>query len=490
MDAEYLTKNRHFWAILIALTALAVRVAGIWHGYPYIFNVDEPTIVRSTLGLMQSGKIEHFDWPHLNYYINYVFYFLFIKFRGLIQIIGLKDSLSKGLPFIWNDPFIFYLISRLINAILGALTAIPVYLTAKRMISKEAGILAGFAFALLPFHVGISHMALPDIAMVFFIAWFMYYANEFSTNGYKLNDIVFAAISIGFAAGCKYNALLLSPLIVLLPAVNEIRRPIFQSTIQFLQKFIRQFIVFGLVSLAAFIVSTPEFITEWDLFWSEEYGKGFLWQLKVNSEPLTLKEYSPFLLSRLWLITKDLGYTIPLFFVVSSVIAYKNKKMDVLMLVLVSISIVLFTSRYGRSGSHYFLTAYVPIVIAAVYFIRASAKNNRVIYGIFLLPLAVLSIINIYRYIIPMTTRVAIDKFNDAKLSGAKTYYKGSDLSEINSINNLGMSRFKDDYSALNEGDIILSEGMMPDNDKIIVIETIGNRYRRGPTIYVYRATQ
>jgi len=85
-----------------------IKIGASMHGYPYILNVDEPAVVRSSLGLRFDFWINHFDWPHLNYYLNYVFYFVFIKFRGALQQLGARAYLEPYAPIIWNDPFVFY----------------------------------------------------------------------------------------------------------------------------------------------------------------------------------------------------------------------------------------------------------------------------------------------------------------------------------------------------------------------------------------------
>ncbi len=57
--------------VLIILLAFFVRVIGIWHSFPDIVHPDEPTIVRSALGVRFFPNPKHFDWPHLYIYANY-----------------------------------------------------------------------------------------------------------------------------------------------------------------------------------------------------------------------------------------------------------------------------------------------------------------------------------------------------------------------------------------------------------------------------------
>ena len=131
--------------LLIILLGLILRLTGIQHGFPFIFHPDEPTIIRSALGIRFDPNPKHFDWPHLYIYINYFLYMLFAKFRSLLEAANLKNTLSSVFPLIWNDDLIFYYLTRCLSAILGALTAIPLYLTSKNLFGKKAGILTALA---------------------------------------------------------------------------------------------------------------------------------------------------------------------------------------------------------------------------------------------------------------------------------------------------------------------------------------------------------
>ena len=127
--------------ILLGIVILAVllRVIGITHSFPFIFHPDEPTVVRSALGIRFDPNPGHFDWPHLFIYQNYFLFMIFSKVRDIIAAIGLKSSLSSAFPIIWDDYLVFYLLSRIFAALLGAFTIIPVFYAAKNLFGKKAG---------------------------------------------------------------------------------------------------------------------------------------------------------------------------------------------------------------------------------------------------------------------------------------------------------------------------------------------------------------
>ena len=160
--------------ILIVIVGLLLRAIGTNYGFPFIFHPDEPTVVRSALGIRFSLNPGHFDWPHLYIYLNYFLFMIFAKFRDLLPYLGLK---SYFLGF-WDDRTIFYLLSRLFSAVLGALTIIPIYLTSRRFYGKEIGLLSALLFSVVPFHVMHSHYALIDVPMVFWVSWALYFSSS------------------------------------------------------------------------------------------------------------------------------------------------------------------------------------------------------------------------------------------------------------------------------------------------------------------------
>lgn len=485
ISKSHFMNNRTFYLILFV--GLLLRVLGVTYGYPYIFHIDEPTIVRSTLGLRYSSEIGHFDWPHFTFYFNYFFYFIFIKARGVIQIIGLRNPLENVFPILWNDPFVFYFITRLLNAVLGALTIVPVFLMAKQMFSKKVGLIAAGLFAITPYLVYISHVAIPDSLMLFFVAWGIYYAYKFSVS-LEYKDVILSGLIFGLASSVKYNAVLLSvvlPLFVFfsLKAKGKLD---FKS----IKDMFMKFVVFGLMALLGLLATSPEIIMDWGLFWSYEYGKGFLWQLTENSGPLGLSEYFPGLVEQAYKIFLDTGVFIVTLFVFSiyKVFAKEDnseEKRNVGVMSFVVILFVLFTSRYSRATSHYFISMY-PLLIT-VSALGLSKLNIKILYkGVFTV-LFLLSLYNMMLFLREDTRHIALVRYYEKiREQGGRTHFKGNDLSETDLVNNLNMKRLREGYK-LGDQDIVLSQTAIENDDKIVLIETIGNFFRKGPIIYVYK---
>lgn len=471
---------------LIVLIGLLLRLIGTNYGYPYIFNIDEPTIIRSALGLRHTSEINHFDWPHFTVYFNYAFYFIFIKLRGLVQVIGLREFLESIFPILWNDPFVFYFITRFLNATFGALTIIPIYMTARDMFSRRVGFIGAAMAAVLPYHVYISHVATPDSLLLFFVAWAVYFSYKFSRS-FKWVDITLAAVMYGIASGVKYQAIVMSTSLIVFVWYRLKNSDRFN--LRSVKEVLPKFVVFGIVSLITLLATTPGIITDWDLFWSYEYGKGFLWQLTENSGPLGLDKYFPALWEQLVKIFRDTGFVVfPLFiygiFRASQKDTSTNERNLVYISAAIAVAFILFTSRYSRATSHYFLPMYSLLITVAAWGI-SKFKNRVLLYPVLALLFGLSCMVTVL-FIKDDTRRIALNYYEKAKEAGGRIYFEGNDLSETDMINNLGMKRAKNGYE-LGGNDLLLTQTPEGNNDKIVVVETIGNYLRNGPTIYVYK---
>ena len=137
---NYLSIHKYLLGILSF--GLIIRLVGLMYGHPYILNIDEPALVRSALGIRFSIWVDHFDWPHFNFYLHYVFYEIFIKFRGVLQVLNLRGSIESFAPIVWDDPFIFYLLSRFLNSILVVLSGIPLYMVSRKFAKKKYALIS------------------------------------------------------------------------------------------------------------------------------------------------------------------------------------------------------------------------------------------------------------------------------------------------------------------------------------------------------------
>lgn len=393
--------------LLLALgAALLLRLVGTKHGFPFIYHPDEPAVVRSATGVLFEPNPGHFDWPHMFFYMNTLVYFVFIKFRGLLQILGFRSFLEPVIPLFWRDPLVFYYISRVFSALLGAFTLIPIYLTGKQLFNRRVALLAAGSFAVIPFHVWHSHYALVDVPMTFWVAWALYFSSKIYKN-YDIKNYIWAGVFIGFAASTKYNGGLIA-VVVLLAHFLRVYKAQNEKFIS--GDSIKRLVISGLFSIAAFIFGTPYALLDSDTFLRSDSPRGALWQFKNVGKVGFVLQFQQLFKNMYTKLTDDFGYTFlavyvggVLYSVGVTFTTIKNKTLKefiggpqskLLLLIIPSLFLFWYISGFGKTRSHYYMATYPFVALVVGYLISQAVsvvnfgKNMRyfVFAAFFLLP--------------------------------------------------------------------------------------------------------
>jgi len=327
--------------LCLTLVALAIRLVAIDHGFPYIYHPDEPTIIRSALGLRFNPNPGHFDWPHLFIYLNFFLYMIFAKARDVLTCLGLSQALSRVVPIVWNDNLVFYLITRGLCAVLGGLSVIPLYLWGKSLFNKASGLLAGAFLALAPFHVRQSHYALIDIPMLFFLLWSLY----FSTG-----NPILCGLFLGLSASTKYNGILGLLFIVIYYTATKRR--------------FADFIKTGIFTLVGFLLGTPFALLDFKTFIRTDGPKGALWQFTNVGHVGLAEQLGQFFTALAVKLPDDLGYGAAAALLAAiAVILYRavrKKRLERVPALAAALFLVLtfYVSGSEKARSHYYFVVY------------------------------------------------------------------------------------------------------------------------------------
>lgn len=522
---------------LIFVFALFIRLAGLTYGLPLILNLDEPSLVSTTLQLNNNGmQPNRFDWPHLHFYINFLFYSLFFGIRKIIELVGLKGSFENVFPLIWQSPAIFVLISRFINATLGSLTVFPVFYFAKKVLKKKnLALLAALMFAILPVHVIDSHQALLDTAMTFWLSIFLFYVYDLNIKD-SFKKFAIAGLLLGLGVSTKYTALLYG-LVYATFLVANTKLQISTSvsiTVTSLKKVFLKFlnlkvilknIVFILSIIGTYLVTNFTVLLNPKLFWSDAYGTGFLFQIDNVGEKTSL-EYPLSLFENFY--TQAVGdYGVSLYLVISflfiSFLFFGYRKRVLTKLLILPIFFYLYISAKDRNPSHYFIFIYPLLSVAVVYFLselsKICSKKLRVPY------VAVFSAFFAFTILSPLyksfnytyktvlgDTRVDLYKWVVNKSDDFPVFYYGEDLNLVSFDKNITYERIKlvdfgylkseseIVYLVIGQSGVTKSDLLDPDSDileinggekDVLVNSTLeqsfDNEKKLGPPIYVFK---
>jgi hypothetical protein len=199
------------WILAILALAAALRLYGLPHGLPYVYNPDEANIMARSLGVARSLDPEYYLYP------SFFFYFLFTVMGGLFvfgRVLGRYPSLSAFEALFFEDPTDFYLVGRLAVVVLSLATIVVLERLVTRRFGKVAGMTASFFVAVAYVHARDSHYLKHDVPAAFLVVLFLWAADRAISKKTGASYLLAGAVlGIGFAT--HYYLIFLAPALVL-----------------------------------------------------------------------------------------------------------------------------------------------------------------------------------------------------------------------------------------------------------------------------------
>jgi hypothetical protein len=195
------------WPLALAALfagALVLRLVGVRHGLPYVYNADENAhFVPLAIGMFgHSLNPEYFINPPAYTYVLHVAFGL----RWGFDRAAIGDAFAA-------DPGTAFTIARVLAGALGALAAALLAIAGARLFDRRTGIVAGvvLAVAFLPVHYG--HLALNDVPALAPLCVALVGVAGVLRRGRTL-DFALAGIGLGVAVATKYTeGIVLLPLL-------------------------------------------------------------------------------------------------------------------------------------------------------------------------------------------------------------------------------------------------------------------------------------
>ncbi|MDD5085087.1 MAG: glycosyltransferase family 39 protein [Candidatus Omnitrophica bacterium] len=249
---------------IIAL-GFALRAAGINFGLPYLYHADEPNIVNRAVAYGTGDLNPHyFQIPPL---ASYILFFEYGAYFLLGKLFGFFPDLQVFKIEFFSDPSVFYLIGRIsFGLVTGVLTILAVYFTAKRLFSREAGVLSALFLSVSFLHVRDSHYLYLDVTLTLLIVLAFLWSLKIYDSG-KTRDYVLAGLWIGLATAFKYNGCLVFVALLLAHLLREPARD------WFLALWKKELWISVITIFAVFVVCNPFFILDWQTFWTSFFAE-------------------------------------------------------------------------------------------------------------------------------------------------------------------------------------------------------------------------
>jgi 4-amino-4-deoxy-L-arabinose transferase-like glycosyltransferase len=244
-------------ALAISLVALVLRLVGDAFGLPAHFHWDEPTIVNRAVR-MGNGDLN----PHFFYYPGLTFYMTFACEAALYfvgHMLHAYPSTTAYAVAYFTNSTPFYLIGRMLGAVMGAATCLLCYLLGRRVFSAAVGLIAAGLLAVSVVSVANAHFITNDVPMAFFVVLAYLFIWSVYTRGSR-RDYVLAGVAIGLGIATKYLPVVLVASLALAHVLRERRETgRWQPRLQRL----RPLALSGVAVLVTFFVASPYSFLDW-----------------------------------------------------------------------------------------------------------------------------------------------------------------------------------------------------------------------------------
>lgn len=235
------------WLAAILLLAAALRLYGLEHGLPFVYNPDEANIMARSLSLANDLN------PHYFLYPSFFLYVLFGVMGALYvvgRLLGRYPSLGAFEARFFSDPSDFYLAGRALGVLAALATVIVTYRLAARRFGTTAARAAAFFVAVAYFHVRDAHYLKHDVPAGLLVV-FALAAFDRVMERRKSGDYILSGVAMGVAFATHYYTIFLAPAFLLCHAVVEGTRRV------------PRVLLAGGVSVVTFFALSPFVVLDW-----------------------------------------------------------------------------------------------------------------------------------------------------------------------------------------------------------------------------------
>ena len=193
--------------VVVLFLAAALRLYGIDHGLPFVYNPDEANIMARSLSVARGLDPEYYLYP------SFFFYFVFAVMGGLYVVGRLQGSYENVAAFqarFFEDPSAFYIVGRLVGVVAALATIVFTYGLVIRHFGRTAARTASLFIAVAYFHVRDAHYLKHDVpsGLLFILAL---WAIDRALSRKDLSAYLLAGAALGVAFATHYYMIFLAP---------------------------------------------------------------------------------------------------------------------------------------------------------------------------------------------------------------------------------------------------------------------------------------
>jgi len=237
-------------ALVVALlAAAALRISGVWFGFPLTIHADERKVVEAALKIKRTGDLnpQFFNYPSLPIYTQ----------ASLFWVVDATERTLAEEPNRRTPRIHYFIAGRLLNVLLSMLTILVTFEIGRRLVSPAVGLAAALFISAAPLHVLNAFTATVDTPIAFWTTLSVLMSIVIAAGERSSRNYILAGVFTGLAVGCKYTAFLATvPLLLAHLRGWRSRRD-----------FISRELVIGLLLIpVAFLLTTPFAVLDYSTF--------------------------------------------------------------------------------------------------------------------------------------------------------------------------------------------------------------------------------
>jgi hypothetical protein len=192
--------------------ALLLRVIGIKFGLPSVYNPDEVAIMARALSFAKGTlNPENFLYPTFYFYVLFAWVGCYLAF---LLVTGRVESVAALQRLYFVAPSGIYTAGRLLGAVSGTLTLLPLHRLAVWIADRRTALVAALFLAVAPLHVRDSHYVKHDVfATLAIVCAYLAMARVWPAprdGGPSMRDSVLAGAVCGIAFSTHYYTVFLA----------------------------------------------------------------------------------------------------------------------------------------------------------------------------------------------------------------------------------------------------------------------------------------
>ena len=195
---------------MVLLLAFSLRIYGLDHGLPFVYNPDEANIMARALSVAKGIDPGYYLYP------SFFFYFLFVAMGGLFVfglLLGRYENLTDFQVQFFSNPTDFYILGRFVSVAAALITIVVTYRLAAKHFGQTAARAASLFTAVAYFNVRDAHYLKHDVVsgLLFVLSL---WAIDRAIERKRTQDYISTGIVFGIAFATHYYMIFLAPALV------------------------------------------------------------------------------------------------------------------------------------------------------------------------------------------------------------------------------------------------------------------------------------